>query len=118
MAELMVGRELEMLYPNKRPPAVGEPILSVGDLSVDHGQEKVSFNVKPGEVLGFGGMIGAGRTELMEGLMGLRPSHAALVTLNGKGVGNSTFRTLMDLGLVYQLGRAACREGAGPYGYI
>ncbi|KQY11542.1 sugar ABC transporter ATP-binding protein [Rhizobium sp. Root482] len=101
MAELMVGRELEMLYPHKRPPAVAEPVLSVADLSVDHGPDKVSFNVKPGEVLGIGGMIGAGRTELVEGLMGLRPSHAARVTLNGKEVGTRTVRTLMNLGLVY-----------------
>jgi ribose transport system ATP-binding protein len=101
MAELMVGRELEMLYPHKRPPAVAEPVLSVVDLSVDHGPEKVSFNVRPGEVLGIGGMIGAGRTELVEGLMGLRPSHAARVTLNGREVGTRTVRTLMNLGLVY-----------------
>ncbi|PST18822.1 sugar ABC transporter ATP-binding protein [Mesorhizobium plurifarium] len=101
MAELMVGRELEMLYPPKRPEAAGVPILSVTDLSVDDGQAKASFSVRPGEVLGFGGMIGAGRTELIEGLMGLRPSDAASVVLNGKEIVNRSVRTLMDAGLVY-----------------
>ncbi|NKB79776.1 sugar ABC transporter ATP-binding protein [Ochrobactrum daejeonense] len=67
MAELMVGRELDMLYPHKRPEATAPPILTVTDLTVDHDAEAVSFNVRPGEVLGIGGMIGAGRTELVEG---------------------------------------------------
>ena len=101
MAELMVGRELDMLYPHKRPEATAAPILTVTDLIVDHGSEKVSFTVRPGEVLGIGGMIGAGRTELIEGLMGLRPSEAASVHLKGKEISNRSVRTLMDAGLVY-----------------
>ena len=101
MAELMVGRELEMLYPHKRPPATGTPILSVEDLAVDHGSEKTSFSVRPGEVLGIGGMIGAGRTEMVEGLMGLRPSQAASVVLDGREITSRSVRTLMDAGLVY-----------------
>jgi len=101
MAELMVGRELDMLYPHKRPPTVASPILTVADLAVDYGSEKVSFAVRPGEVLGIGGMIGAGRTELIEGLMGLRPSEAARVTVNGEEISNRSVRTLMDAGLVY-----------------
>ncbi len=101
MAELMVGRELDMLYPQKRPQPTAAPILTVTDLAVDHGAQRVSFEIRPGEVLGIGGMIGAGRTELIEGLMGLRPSHAASVTLNGKEMSHRSVRTLMDAGLVY-----------------
>lgn len=101
MAELMVGRELEMLYPHKRPPAADTPILSVADLAVDHGENRVSFDVRPGEVLGIGGMIGAGRTELIEGLMGLRPSQARNVVLNGREIRHRSVRTMMEAGLVY-----------------
>ncbi|MGD9479717.1 sugar ABC transporter ATP-binding protein [Shinella sp. G-2] len=101
MAELMVGRELEMLYPHKRIPTEDAPILSVTDLAVDHGSDGVSFDVRPGEVLGIGGMIGAGRTELIEGLMGLRPSQASNVVLNGKEIRHRSVRTMMDAGLVY-----------------
>ncbi|MBR0554572.1 sugar ABC transporter ATP-binding protein [Ciceribacter sp. L1K23] len=101
MAELMVGRKLEMLYPHKRPVPTAEPILAVSDLAVDHGSETCSFSVRPGEVLGIGGMIGAGRTELMEGLMGLRPSTAVSVELNGAAVGDRSVQSLMKSGLVY-----------------
>ena len=101
MAELMVGRELDMLYPHKRPETTADPILTVTDLAVDHGKDTVSFEVRPGEVLGIGGMIGAGRTELIEGLMGLRPSEAAYVAINGKEIESRSVRTLMDAGLVY-----------------
>ncbi len=87
MAELMVGRELDMLYPHKRSATTAAPILSVTNLAVDHGSQTVSFSVSPGEVLGIGGMVGAGRTELIEGLMGLRPSEAESIVLNGREIG-------------------------------
>ena len=101
MAELMVGRELDMLYPPKREAGEGESLLDVVDLEVENGSWSASFNVRAGEVLGIGGMIGAGRTELIEGLMGLRPSSAASVMVNGKKITERSVRALMDAGLVY-----------------
>ncbi|KZY36408.1 ABC transporter ATP-binding protein [Roseovarius sp. HI0049] len=101
MAELMVGRELSMLYPPKRGLATAEPILTVEDLSVDHGKISGSFTARPGEVLGIGGMIGAGRTELIEGLMGLRPAQARAITLNGTTIAKPDVETMMSAGLVY-----------------
>lgn len=101
MAELMVGRELSMLYPDKRPTVAGAPILAVEDLVVDGGATQGSFNVRAGEVLGIGGMVGSGRTELFEGLMGLRPSQAARVEINGREVARRSVGTLMEAGLVY-----------------
>ncbi len=101
MAELMVGRELSMLYPAKRGLSAADPVLEVEGLSVDHGRTEGSFVVRPGEVLGIGGMIGAGRTELFEGLMGLRPSAAKRVALHGDTVAHRDVRSLMARGLVY-----------------
>lgn len=101
MAELMVGRELSMLYPSKRPPSAAAPILTVTGLRVDHREEMATFEVRPGEVLGIGGMIGSGRTELFEGLMGLRPSEAERIDLAGSEIIARSVRTLMDAGLVY-----------------
>lgn len=101
MAELMVGRELSMLYPPKRTSLSSDPILEVSDLSVDHGKVVGTFTARPGEVLGIGGMIGSGRTELIEGLMGLRPSQVANVHLLGQKITNRSVSTFMRAGLVY-----------------
>ncbi|MDQ0317849.1 sugar ABC transporter ATP-binding protein [Amorphus orientalis] len=101
MAELMVGRELSMLYPPKRGAASGEPVLAVEDLSVDHGRVVGSFTVRAGEVLGIGGMIGAGRTELMEGLMGLRPAQSRSIAVAGTSVAKHDVDAMMAAGVVY-----------------
>ncbi|WP_151719009.1 sugar ABC transporter ATP-binding protein [Gemmobacter serpentinus] len=101
MAELMVGRELEMLYPPKRPPVTAAPILVVSDLEVDHGAVHAGLTLHPGEVLGIGGMIGSGRTELFEGLMGLRPAHAGRITMAGQDITRRSVRDWMAAGLVY-----------------
>ena len=79
MAELMVGRQLDMLYPDKREVQTQAPLLLVTDLEVDQGAQKASFFVRPGEVLGLGGMIGSGRTELIEGGPPARPRRPVVV---------------------------------------
>lgn len=119
MAELMVGRELSMLYPPKREPTTAEAALVVENLSVDHGKVSGSFSVRPGEVLGIGGMIGAGRTELIEGLMGLRPSQADAIRVNGTSVAKPDVGAMMAAGLVYltedRKGKGLLlNEGLGP----
>ena len=101
MADLMVGRELGTLYPPKRTLPAVEPQLVIDALSVDHGAVQASLALRPGEVLGIGGMIGSGRTELFEGLMGLRPSQAARITLGGHEVTHRSVRDWQAAGLVY-----------------
>jgi ribose transport system ATP-binding protein len=101
MAELMVGRKLDALYPHKRAAPDATPLLSVSGLKVEGFPEKVSFDLHPGEVLGIGGMIGAGRTELMEALVGLRPSTADRVVIKGTEIPHRTVRSMMEAGLVY-----------------
>ena len=72
MANLMVGREISDLFPPKEPAPAGDPLLRVRGFTVPGWAEDVSFEVRPGEILGFAGLVGAGRTELFEGLLGLR----------------------------------------------
>ncbi len=55
-------------------------------LSVPGWAEDVSFEVRPGEILGFAGLVGAGRTELFEGLLGLRPHRVQRVEVDGRAV--------------------------------
>lgn len=86
MATLMVGRELSDMYPPRITPPPAEPLLSVRHLTVPGWARDVSFDVRPGEILGFAGLVGAGRTELFEGLLGLRPRSGGEVLLAGRAV--------------------------------
>ncbi|MBB3148253.1 ribose transport system ATP-binding protein [Phyllobacterium trifolii] len=100
MARLMVGRDLAALYPEKRAKAAGEAMLTVRDLSVPGFAKNVSFQAHKSEILGFAGMIGAGRTELFEGIMGLRPA-TGTVELEGKPINIRSPRAVLDAGIGY-----------------
>lgn len=65
----MVGRELTQLFP-KRETVVGEEILRVENLSAGKAVQNVSFHVCAGEILGFAGLVGSGRTETMRAIFG------------------------------------------------
>ena len=103
MANLMVGRELSDLFPPKdpAPPQSVAPLLVVGGLDVPGWVEGVDFEVRPGEILGFAGLVGAGRTELFEGLLGLRPHRVRRLELNGRPTRIRTPRDAADQGLTY-----------------
>jgi ribose transport system ATP-binding protein len=81
---LMVGRELAEGYP-ERATAPGEVSLKVSGVT-GNGVHDISFEARTGEILGFAGLIGAGRTELMEVLFGAKPIDAGEVTLHGRSV--------------------------------
>ena len=102
MANLMVGRELADLFPPKLPaPQDGAPAIKVRGLTVPGWAEEVSFDVRRGEILGFAGLVGAGRTELFEGLLGLRPRSAGTVEIAGKPVQLKSPRDAARHGLTY-----------------
>jgi ribose transport system ATP-binding protein len=102
MANLMVGRELADLYPPRHPvPADAPVLLSVQGLCVPGWAEDVSFEVRAGEVFGFAGLVGAGRTELFEGLLGLRERSARAVEIAGRAVRPRSPREAADAGLTY-----------------
>jgi len=105
MANLMVGRDLSDLYPPKdaRPELdkSAPPLLKVQGLNVPGWARDVNFEVAPGAILGFAGLVGAGRTELFEGLLGLRPHNVARVELAGREVHFRSPRQAADHGLTY-----------------
>ena len=80
----MVGRELGEDYPERVKP-LGETVLQVKGLTNDKVKD-VSFEVKRGEILGFGGLVGAGRTEVMQALFGADRVESGEVYLNGKQI--------------------------------
>ncbi|CAN5786094.1 sugar ABC transporter ATP-binding protein [soil metagenome] len=101
MAQLMVGREFSDLFPPKPALAGAAPLLRVTKLSVPGWADQVSFEVKPGEILGFAGLVGAGRTELFEGLLGLRDHGVEKVEIAGRAVRIRSPREAADHGITY-----------------
>ncbi len=101
IAQLMVGRELSSLYPAKNEPDVDERVvLSVASVSTGYVHD-ASFELRKGEILGFSGMIGSGRTELMEAIVGLRSRAAGEVVANGQTVPPHDVHAAIDAGLAY-----------------
>ena len=83
MATRMVGRELSQIFPAKGTPGQ-EEALSVAGLTVPGVIEDISFTLHRGEVLGFAGLVGAGRTEMAEALMGLRRVSKGRIVIDGR----------------------------------
>ncbi len=82
LIRMMVGRELTSLFPKQDVP-LGDVRLRVEELSSPGAFENVTFDLRRGEILGFAGLVGAGRTELMETLFGLRPIASGRVLIDG-----------------------------------
>lgn len=101
MAQLMVGRELSDLYPPMKEVDVDAPtVLEVANLSAE-GFKDVSFNLRKGEILGFSGLIGSGRSALFEAIVGLNPIHSGNISLKGQDFRPSSVAKARDLGIVY-----------------
>src|SRR6201994_1650856 len=101
MANLMVGRELSDLYPAKDPRPEAAPLMRVRGLSVPGWAHDVDFEVAPGEILGFAGLVGAGRTEMFEGLLGLRGHSVGSLEIDGRAARIRNPREAAALGLTY-----------------
>lgn len=86
LIEDMVGRELTQLYPEKQDEREKEVRLKVSGLTDSTHFRNVSFELKKGEILGFAGLIGAGRSEVMEALFGLREVLSGTIELDGKEI--------------------------------
>jgi ribose transport system ATP-binding protein len=80
---MMLGTELKEHYP-KQHNATPRPALEVEGLCAESGIEDISFSIHAGEVLGLGGMVGSGRTEIARALFGVDAPTAGTIRLNGK----------------------------------
>lgn len=77
----MVGREINDYYPEKTA-LLGETIFSVENLTAANGMfENISFSVKAGEIVGFSGLMGAGRTEIMRSIFGIDPIVSGIIKI-------------------------------------
>jgi ribose transport system ATP-binding protein len=96
----MVGRQLETLYPAKLQGRPGAEILRVEGLS-DRRFRDVSFTLHRGEILGLGGLIGAGRSEIARGITRLEGDAQGRVWLNGQEVSLRDYADCIARGIVY-----------------
>ena len=105
---LMVGRELTDRFPPKQG-TIGKEILVVKDLNdLGHHIHDISFDLHEGEVLGIAGLLGAGRTELLETLFGARTRESGTVTLKGKEIRNKSTAEAIKNGF------ALCKPAGNP----
>ena len=100
LVALMVGRSIEQVYP-KADVALGPSLLYVSHLSHPTEFDDVSFSVRQGEVVGFYGLVGAGRSEVMQALFGLTSDVRGSVTLAGQAVTMTNPRQAIAHGIAY-----------------
>ncbi len=95
----MVGRKIENVYPKEHIP-IGKKALEVEHFTKEGMFEDVSFHVCKGEIVGFAGLVGAGRTETMRAVFGLDPHDCGTVTINGQAANIKNPRDSIEKGLV------------------
>jgi ribose transport system ATP-binding protein len=88
IARKMIGRaDFSQIFPPKISRPADTAALEVTDLSIKGLLKNISFSLRKGEILGFAGLVGSGRTELAEAVMGLRQINGGTISLNDKGGG-------------------------------
>lgn len=100
LIRMMVGRDLGDIFKNlDRNKKIGNVLLEAKNVSSDYVRE-VSFTLRKGEVLGFSGLVGAGRTELMRAIIGADKMKTGEVYLEGKKIVNHSPKDAVDNGIV------------------
>ncbi|MGF6990722.1 inositol transport system ATP-binding protein [Lachnospiraceae bacterium PF1-21] len=85
LIKMMVGRELNEVYPKVKVEP-GEVLLEVKNLGKTDKFRDISFKVRRGEIVGFAGLVGAGRTEVAEAIFGFKPADNGEICIKGKSV--------------------------------
>ena len=97
----MVGRELKDIYPAKAADTDRPALLEVRGLSLEGEFEDVSFTLRRGEILGFAGLVGSGRTEVARTVCGLYRKTAGDVLLEGRKISLRSYKEAIRQGIVY-----------------
>jgi rhamnose transport system ATP-binding protein len=116
IASMMVGRELTDYF-HKRVVAIGDPVLSVDDVVVEDTSEPISFEVRAGEVVALAGLVGSGRSELLETIFGARRPQSGCVRIGGREVRRPTPRRSLRNGLAL-VPEDRHRQGLNLYGTV
>ena len=98
VVQMMIGREIGERFP-KRDCPIGEEVLRVEDLTHEKFFRNVNFSVRAGEVLGVSGLMGAGRTEIMQAIFGNLPVLGGKIYIEGKEVSVTNPRQAIAAGI-------------------
>ena len=101
LIRLMVGRELAAVFPKEAVP-IGQPVLELREVSCAAlGVQRVSLEVRAGEIVGLAGLVGAGRTELAQVLFGLAPCTSGQILVRGQAVAIRSPADALRAGIAY-----------------
>jgi ABC-type sugar transport system ATPase subunit len=101
LVEMMVGRAVELYKGYDAARKIGGPVLEVHDLACGERFHDVTFQIHAGEILGFAGLVGAGRSELARTIFGLEPPTGGTITVNGALHTAATPRQAIAHGIAY-----------------
>ena len=99
LIKMMVGREMTQKYPERKPCIDKSKVVLELKNVYGNGDEDMSLKIHAGEVLGLGGLVGAGRTELAEVIFGAKPKESGQILLNGQEINPRSPREAIDLGI-------------------
>jgi rhamnose transport system ATP-binding protein len=100
IVKMMVGRSVDQIFPT-RAATIGAPVLEVTALSHPTEFENISFSVRKGEILGFYGLVGAGRSEVMQAVFGMTEVSGGTMVLDGKTIAPRSPADAVEAGIVY-----------------
>src|SRR5205823_14160853 len=99
IVQMMIGRTVESYLPHHVGKGRDEVVLGVRDLSSPGKFRDVSFDIKAGEIVGFAGLVGAGRSEIAAALFGLDPDATGSVEIEGQPMRLSSVKRSMRRGI-------------------
>jgi ABC-type sugar transport system ATPase subunit len=99
LVQMMIGRPLEDYFPSHVHARTGDELLRVDELGSPGKFQNISFTLRAGEVLGFAGLVGAGRSEIAQALFGLDPDATGRVAIGGAAMPLKGPRHAMRAGL-------------------
>jgi ABC-type sugar transport system ATPase subunit len=100
LVQLMVGRPLSALF-TKAEADVGEVVVSLNNLSQEGNFHDISFDLRAGEIVGLGGLVGAKRTEVAQAIFGIGRLDGGTITIDGKRVSIRNPGSALRHGIAY-----------------
>ena len=99
LVHMMVGRELTSYY-TRTEHEIGNVMLELKDINRSGVLKNIDFSVRAGEIVGFAGLVGAGRSELFKAVLGIEPMDSGTVLIEGKNAGRLSPKKAQEMGMV------------------